>query len=551
MKEAREWLDHISSLKQGSPRAWTSKGTELLAEFRAREGLVKADDWKRPWLRNAAEVLDGYAALLRRQNALDFDDLLAAGVTVLANGGVHATCRRKWRHILVDEVQDTNALQYELLRLLSQDQEGEMSEGGGGSLFVVGDLDQSIYGWRGAQPQLMHQVMLETYGGVDCLELSTNYRCTHQIVEAGRAVLTRASTTSGLSLRAHPGAKPGVPLRVVLPFDPASEANDIAAEIARLHPSGDAEKVLGLDSVAVLHRTRRQSREIERALLERGISCKVVGGTSFFERAEVKDLVTYLRLTVNSNDDVGLIRIINVPKRKVGRATLERLQASRKAGEPLTSTLEREAGTHAGLSDLAEILAGARRRLQDGASPGDVLSFIIERTSYEQHVRRNWRDQEEQEERCANVQQLLELAQAREGGGPVALHAFLEEAAGLSPESSAHGADLGKGAVKVMTMHSAKGTEFDTVFIAGAAQVLIPSWRAVSQDDLDEEARLFYVACTRARSRLYISSPQYIYGAESDPSVFLMAILDAARGVPQLSRKTFDIWRQWLDVSML
>ena len=468
------------------------------------------------------ECYDEYEAGLRQANAFDFDDLLSATVAMLDMcPDVRSYYERRWSQVLVDEFQDTSTTQYELIRKLSQPQ---------GSVFVVGDADQAIYGWRGAEVANIRTQFDQDFKEVQTHMLTTNYRSTATIVEAAQAVIKESSFPSPLDLVANtPG---GRDVAIVEASDDREEAEFIALETRKLVEGSD----LRYSDVAVLYRTNSQARVLEEAFIRAGVPHTVVGDTSFYSRKEIKDMIAYLRVISNPSDTVSLNRIINTPTRGIGNSTIEKLNlwveslpkkegAAPSIGDALLREAWRDAPSEQsellpsaedmGLSararssvlQFANLMSDCRERAKN-ATPGELLQHIIKITDYETMVH----DAEDGAERWAFVQELINLAKEpprdldetiQDRVGLEALGAFLE---GVSLLTNAESEDeVGGDKAKLMTMHASKGLEFNTVFIAGVEDGLIPFVRnGDGDDDQDEEVRLFYVGITRAKRRLML-----------------------------------------------
>ena len=473
--------------------------------------------------RTAAKVFKAYERILRKAGALDFDDLLLRAVEVLSR---FEEARGHWsgrfRYIQVDEYQDTNRAQYELLRLLA----GER-----GNLCVVGDEDQSIYSWRGADVgNILH--FAEDFPGTKVIRLEQNYRSTQKILTAAVGVVEKNIRRLGKKLTATRGE--GSNLKFYEARDAAGEAEYAAGEILRLqrHDPGT--------HVAVLYRTNSQSRAFEEALRRVGLRYRVLGGFSFYQRAEVKDALAYVRLTINPDDDVALLRVLNTPPRGIGRATVEALRAlAQEKGSSLWAAIGKtieSGGTQRALAplksfrDLIEGLAGEREALP----PAEFLRWALDRTGYlDMFAQRN---SPEELARAENLQELVNaVAEGAERGET--LSDFLARAALVSDADDYDE----QAAVTLLTLHSAKGLEFDHVFLAGLEEGVFPHIRSSErEEDLEEERRLCYVGMTRARESLTLTRAVYrrVYGKErleaSLPSRFLLempgALVDTAEG---------------------
>jgi len=454
-----------------------------------------------------AEVYRRYAEILRRAGALDFDDLLLRAVDALRE---HADIRARWNerfhYILVDEYQDTNPIQYELVHLLSGQRR---------NLFVVGDEDQSIYGWRGADVGNILRFE-QDFPGAKVFRLEENYRSTQFILDAALGVVQNNVRRLGKALHATRGE--GSRLRYFESRDATAEAEYVTDEIFQIQRRE-------LDShCAVLYRTNAQSRPFEEALRRIGVRYRVVGGFSFYQRAEVKDALAYLRLVLNPDDDVALLRVLNTPPRGIGKTTENALRdLAEQKGISLWAALEEMAAGKAPLRDFHALITDLRSEL-GRASPLELLHQILDRTGYIGLLEQ--RDNVEDTARAENLRELANaLAEHLERGEE--LSDFLDQA---SLVSDADDYDE-RAPVTLMTLHSAKGLEFEHVFLAGMEEGLFPHSRsATNEEQLEEERRLCYVGMTRAKETLTLTRAVFrrTYASErmlrSQPSRFLLEI---------------------------
>ncbi|HTL06357.1 MAG TPA: UvrD-helicase domain-containing protein [Gemmatimonadales bacterium] len=443
----------------------------------------------------AAELMDPLATALKRQNAMDFDDLMLHPLTLFREHPDRlAWWRDRFAFLLVDEFQDTNRAQYELIRLL----------GGHGNVFVVGDDDQSIYGWRGAEVRNMRQFQSD-FSGCRLVRLEENYRSSQLILDAANAAIARNAGRLGKTLRTRRAG--GESVTVVACADERDEAEWIARELARRSAGGE----WPLEEMAILYRTNSQSRALEEALRRFGVAYRVVGAISFYERREVKDLLAYLRVVANPNDDEAFVRAVAVPRRGIGDASLETFRAAAAAwGKPLLEAAriaDRITGlrpnVREALQRFAALLDDLRARSVDTA-PVLLLEELLRALDYE-HVL--LAEGPEGADRWENVRELVagaaewsEVVSEEDSGTP--LERFLAEAALVSAADSSEGTD----GVTLMTLHTAKGLEWPVVVLSGLEDGLFPLARAMeSQEGLEEERRLFYVGLTRAKDKLYLS----------------------------------------------
>jgi DNA helicase-2/ATP-dependent DNA helicase PcrA len=440
--------------------------------------------------RRYAEFYDAYDEQCRREGVADFAELLLRSFELLSrNEPLREHYRARFRHLLVDEFQDTNRLQYRWLKLLAGPQ---------ASLFAVGDDDQSIYAFRGAHVGNMADFERE-YPGAR-IRLEQNYRSQGNILEAANALIAHNAKRLGKNLWTAAGA--GEMLRVFEAQSDVDEARWMVEEIQALKREGTR-----LDQTALLYRSNAQSRVLEHALFTAGLPYRVYGGLRFFERAEVKHALAYLRLVASPADDNAFLRVVNFPARGIGARTLEALQdAAQAAGRNLYETALANPGKVAPFVALIESL----REECAGLSLAEKVEHVVAKSGLLDHYKR----EREGAERLENLSELVnagaafsaEDAAIESGEDADPLLAFLTHAA---LEAGEHQAGEGQDALQLMTMHSAKGLEFNAVFVSGLEEGLFPHEQSVlEQDGLEEERRLMYVALTRARMRLYLSFAQ-------------------------------------------
>ncbi len=472
-------------------RAALSRISHAKSLKQAPEDMARAAE--DPTVTRLAVVYERYEARLRESNALDFDDLLLEAVRLLsADAATRERLNRRYEFVMVDEYQDTNRSQYELMRLLTAERR---------NIAVVGDEDQSIYGWRGANIRNILDFERD-FPGATVIRLEQNYRSTKTILDAASALVANNTERIGKWLWTEAGA--GEKITLYESPDAENEALWIADTIeARL--ARDPE-----EHVAVLYRTNAQSRQIEEALRRYGRKYAVVGGFSFYQRAEVKDALAYLKVLLSPQDSVSLLRIINTPARGIGRTTVEQIeQYAHQRGLAPWSGLERMIEEHAFPPRAEASLAAFHRMMGELASGietrpvADTLGDVLDRTGY-----RRMLDEEGTEEahsRLANLDELLNAAvDASERGETI--RDFLDHAALVSDADSVDERAI----VSLLTMHNAKGLEFPVVFIAGLEEGLFPHSRSLdSETQMEEERRLCYVGITRARTKLYLSWARY------------------------------------------
>ena len=498
----------------------TYRPTALHAAIsRAKNELLSPDQMEKQaasyWETVAARVYARYQERLREANALDFDDLLLLTVRLFREEPNELErLRRRWHFLHIDEFQDTNMPQYELVRLL-----GETHR----NVCVVGDIDQSIYSWRGADYRNVLRFE-EDFPERRTILLEQNYRSTQTILDAAQAVIRRNRHRKPLELWTDKGR--GKPIVVHEAYDEVEEAQFVVREIRKLVRQGEARYA----DIAVMYRTNAQSRALEEAFVRGGVPYVLVGGTRFYERREVKDLLAYMRLIHNPFDAVSMERVINVPPRGIGARTWETLITwANQLGVPIYTALQVLAASRGGvdtdeeapspfLPDIpppfdtrsANALLAFYTLLRDlirvrhRMNAVDLLQEVIERINYHEYVKRALSDGEDDaEERWTNVQELLAVANQFSYVDPAqSLSDFLED---IALVSDADTIDENRDAVTLLTLHTAKGLEYKVVFITGVEENLLPHSRSTDErDSLDEERRLFYVGITRAKERLYL-----------------------------------------------
>lgn len=465
----------------------------------------------------AAQIYASYQEKLRQNNALDFDDLLLLTVQLLQeNAEVREKYQDKFQYIMVDEYQDTNHVQYLLTKLLA---------GKHRNICVVGDADQSIYGWRGADIQNILDFEKD-YPDAKLIKLEQNYRSTQVILDAANAVIENNTGRKPKNLWTDNGT--GREITYFQAMDERDEARFVIEQLQRLQQ----EENLRLGDMAVLYRTNTQSRVFEEMLIKSGISYNMVGGTKFYERKEIKDILAYLRVIFNPNDSLSLLRIINVPRRGIGDATLGRLQAyAAENGLHLFEVLSNAAavpGLNSRFVGKLDELSGIIFELMGEAEEVPVKQLIedvMQRTGYleELQLSKNVQDQS----RVDNLMELLSVAEDfAKGGEENTLENFL---ANVALVSDIDDAELGEDAVTLMTLHSAKGLEFPVVFLAGMEEGIFPHARTLmDEEEIEEERRLCYVGITRAEKYLFMSNARMrtIYGhtVSYPPSRFLQEV---------------------------
>ncbi|MGA8747110.1 MAG: UvrD-helicase domain-containing protein [Solirubrobacterales bacterium] len=450
----------------------------------------------------AAEVYALYEKRMLEANAMDFDDLLVRTVEALE---LHEEARERWRrtfrHVLVDEYQDTNHAQYRLLQLLVADH---------GNLMVVGDEDQSIYGFRHADIRNILDFERD-FPDAEVVTLEQNYRSTQTILSAANAVVERNRQRRPKRLWTEIAG--GEPVRLSELADEHEEARWVAGEIERLA----TEEGVRRSDVAVFYRTNAMSRVLEDILVRFELPYQVIGGTKFYERAEIKDAVAYLSLLVNPSDQVSFARVVNSPRRGIGNTTQGRLAAhANTTGLPIWDVAGRaeevpglSGGAIRAIARFHEMVEDLRARV-DSAPVAELLERTLHETGYLEALAAERTI--EAEGRAENLEELIgvarefDLNREQEGDGGVApLEEFLQQISLYSEQDGLQDGEEEEALITLMTLHNAKGLEYDTVFIVGCEEGSFPHLRALEEGGEEEERRLCYVGITRARARLYLS----------------------------------------------
>jgi DNA helicase-2/ATP-dependent DNA helicase PcrA len=485
--------------------------------------------------RRKVELYQLYEEQCQREGVVDFGELMLRAYELLRdNVHVREHYRRRFRHILVDEFQDTNKLQYAWLKQLA----GLPGEGGECAILAVGDDDQSIYAFRGARVGNMADFVRE-FQVQHQIKLEQNYRSYSNILDSANHLISHNKTRLGKTLRTDQGA--GEPVRVVESPSDFAEAQWLVEELRQLVKQDGFER----KEVALLYRSNAQSRVLETALFNAGFPYRVYGGLRFFERAEIKHALAYLRLMENPNDDTSFLRVVNFPPRGIGARSIEQLQdAARAAGcslhDAVSATTGKAGANLAAFVAMVDVL----REQTEGMTLREIIDLVLDKTGLVNH----YRAEKEGADRVENLEELVNAAESfvtQEGFGrsavamPQALSQspasqglsaspesnlgivdeFSEDGVTMSPlaaflthaslEAGDNQAQAGEDAVQLMTVHASKGLEFDAVFITGLEEGLFPHENAMNDfDGLEEERRLMYVAITRARKRLYLSHSQ-------------------------------------------
>lgn len=472
--------------QQIKPRTVSSIISNAKNELKTPKDFEAAANY--PHLQNIAKIYYRYEKLRKSAGALDFDDLLLEAVRLLRD---HSDIRQKWqnhfKHIFIDEYQDTNAAQYAIVKYLVNDSQ---------NICVVGDDWQSIYSWRGADFTNILNFERD-YPDASVIKLEQNYRSTNAILAAAQAVISKNKVRTDKKLWTDVGE--GAPVEVHQTYDEAEEASLVAGRIGT-HASIGARSY---SDFAVLYRMNAQSAPLERALRLARIPYQLVGGVRFYDRKEIKDIIAYLRVIYQPNDRLSFSRIVNIPGRGIGTTSLERfLTWQAETGQDIISALGsvHEATSltpraRTALGALGSHLKELRSLLEEGASPADIIERMLKLTGYRQYLRDGTPQAEEREE---NVGSLLSDVRVFAD-----LPEFLEETALIASSDTAAGDDK----VTLMTLHAAKGLEFPVVFMVGMEEGIFPHSRVYEAGpaELEEERRLCYVGMTRAREELHLT----------------------------------------------
>jgi DNA helicase-2/ATP-dependent DNA helicase PcrA len=482
----------------------------------------------------AADVYGGLGPALKAANAMDFDDLMLHPLTLFREHPDRLRAyQQRFNFILVDEFQDTNRAQYQLIRLL----------GAHGNVCAVGDDDQSIYGWRGADVRNM-QDFLTDFPGAKLVRLEENYRSSQIVLDAANGVIAENTGRIGKTLTTR--RRGGEMVTLLAAADERDEAEWVVRELERRSAAGD----WSYADMAVLYRTNAQSRAMEEAFRRAGIPYRLIGAISFYERREVKDLLAYLRLVANPSDDEAFLRAVGVPRRGLGEASISVLgQAAAKWGKPLLETAsgadrvpDLRPNVREAFRSFAGFIDGVRERA-GSQPPADVLEQIIRAIDYEAVLHA---EGPEGADRWENVRELVasaadwseEVSEDPDSGSP--LERFLAEAALLSSAETVVGSDEG---VTLMTLHTAKGLEWPVVVLSGLEHGLFPLARAEEQiDGLEEERRLCYVGLTRAKDKLYLTwARARRRGGELRPGIPSRFLRALPPGIVE-ERRTTSLW---------
>ena len=448
-----------------------------------KSGLIEVHD------NQLAEICERYDLLLERMNAVDFDDLLVLPIRLLnEHEDVRALWRSRARHFLVDEYQDSSRTQYQWVQLLVPED---------GNLTVVGDDDQSIYGWRGAEIKNLFQLQRD-YPSLTTIRLEENYRSTGSILDASNSLIAKNSERLGKTLRSNLGQ--GKPVRVWESPNPEEEAHRVTGDIRAVRATTDDGK---WDHFCVLYRASYQARAMELALREAKVPYHVSGGLSFFDRAEIQDLLSYLRLIANFDDDLAFMRAIGRPRRGIGDKGLGDLGLFAMAHSvPMIEACLHDELDHKKadtLREFGEMLVALEFQFKHG-EPDEAFDAVLDLTHLEAAIRAEAAEESQAEMRMGNLMEMRRwwMVHAENGGS---LAEFLQHIFLKADQKD----DDPTGQVRLMTVHAAKGLEFDNVYVIGMEEGIFPHKNAVEENRMEEERRLMYVAMTRARYRLTLS----------------------------------------------
>ena len=494
-------VKRVMERRKISPKQFTPKAIHA-AISSAKNALVSPAEYARlandPFTKATSQVYDDLEAAFRAANAVDFDDLLVLPVRMLRESpAFHAELRSRFQFILVDEYQDTNHAQYQLVKMLGTEHQ---------NVCVVGDDDQSIYGWRGADIRNILDFEKD-FPNASIVRLEENYRSTPGILRVANAVISANTERRGKTLR--PTRAEGDAVTVAGALDDRDEADFVVDEILARRQSNAG---MQLRDAAILYRTNSQSRSMEEALRKQALPYRLIGSVRFYDRREIRDLMSYLKLIGNPNDDEAFRRAVSAPRRGLGETTIELLaERARAAAVPMLVAATRadlhegiRAAARTSLGDFAGVILNFRERAKTD-SVDAILRDLIDAIRYVEHLRA---EGPEGEERIENVRELVTgAAEAviEEGGevGLTPLEHFLQRASLVADLDKL---DPNADAITLMTVHNAKGLEFPIVFVTGLEDGLFPLARAFDDPKmLEEERRLFYVAVTRAEEKLYLT----------------------------------------------
>ncbi len=497
-----------------------------------------------------AEIFVEYEKLLQQNNAVDFDDMLVLAVRLLeTNEEIRNKYYNRFKHLLIDEFQDTNLSQYRFIKAIYTNNLPECDIPKDKSLCVVGDIDQSIYSWRGADFRILLNFQNE-FKNAQIIKLEQNYRSTENILNAANSVIK--NNTQRISKNLYSNAGDGAKINIYEASDEADEALDVARTVRRLVNNGQK-----LSDIAVLYRTNSQSRTLEEACITNHIPYRIYGGLKFYDRKEIKDIVAYLKVIYNFNDSVSLKRIINTPKRGIGAETVNKLDESSESNglslfELISSVDDYEVNLSQATKTKIKNFSSLIYDLIDHSkimNIPDFLKYLLDRTGYVNAIREE-DDEETADERIDNLQEFISVATEFEPAETDnILGEFLTQ---VSLVSDLDSMDESNNALTLMTLHSAKGLEYDVIFLTGLEEGIFPHNNSqTTNTELEEERRLMYVGVTRAKKKLYIThaSRRRMWGEYryNTPSRFLSEIpsnlceFDCSDGVnSQSNRSSFS-----------
>jgi len=472
------------------------------------------------WEDMIGRIYEQYDRGLRASGVLDFDDLLLHMVALLKETAVQAAFQKRFQYLLIDEYQDTNGPQYEIVRLIG---------GRHRNVCVVGDDDQSIYGWRGADVSKILNFEQDFPSAV-VVRLETNYRSTREILDGANAVIKNNTSRHEKTLRSAAGN--GEPIRIIRSPDEEEESAFVAEDILKRA----AETKANLGEFAILFRTQVQPRLFELQLRQRHIPYNLVGGMSFFDRKEIRDVLAYLRLVANPTDELSLLRVINTPPRGIGAASVEKaLAIAAEQRLPLAEVFHRGTefpeippGATAAANQFLAVLA-ARRAQTAGPQLAGMIAELLAGVRYADEIARCYPDEASRINRREVVQEVMNMAEIHARRSSKAnLSSFLEDLTLSAQDESKDEAESRPDRVTLMTLHSAKGLEFGEVYLVGMEEGLLPHEKSIQDGAIEEERRLAYVGITRARRRLTmtyaVTRARYGKRGPTTPSRFLYEV---------------------------
>lgn len=500
-KQSIRAVKRATESAQLDPKQWKPKKTQSVISRKKGEGIsVEAFNPSDHYSQTVRKIWQAYETILTEEKSLDFDDLLLRPMQLLSrHEDIRKRCQERWHFVHVDEYQDTNRVQYQIAKHIAAPQN---------NLCVVGDSDQTIYTWRGATIQNILNFE-QDYPEAETVRLERNYRSTKTILEAAHEIISQNSLRNEKKL--FTDNQEGDPIELFVGYTEADEAGRVVKRVKSLIRSG-----VDPEEIAVLYRTNFQSRALEDAFLTQNLPYHLVG-TRFFDRKEVRYALSYIRLALNQDSVSDLRRIINTPRRGIGKKTLERILTGRKD----EISARRKERIDAFWNIISQIEAATKTK-----NPSEVVKITLEQSGLLTTLKED--GGEEAKERIANLKELVSLA-TRYDSTEEGIQKFIENAALMSDQDSLRSGNSG---VRLMTIHAAKGLEFEYVFITGLEQGLFPQDKeGATAEEKEEERRLMYVALTRAKERAFLSyaETRRIYGSKTVnlPSEFLDDIPDS------------------------